>query len=110
MIQIDFARNENGEILSFTMSGHAESGPHGHDLVCAGASAVSFGTLNAVYELTGTKLEMQMDSEEGGFLSGTVPSGLSETTEANIQLLLEGMLVSFLTMEEQYGEFITVTH
>lgn len=109
MIHIRFDRNNRGKITSFTMSGHAESGPYGFDLVCAGASAVSFGAVNAIYELTNTELELQMEGG-GGYLSGTVPAGLSETVYDNIQLLLEGMRISFLTMEEQYGEFIQVTH
>ncbi|SDN59539.1 ribosomal-processing cysteine protease Prp [Alkalicoccus daliensis] len=107
MIQIRFDRNNRGKITSFTMSGHAESGPYGYDLVCAGASAVSFGAVNAIYALTETELELQMEGG-GGYLSGKVPEGLSETVYEKIQLLLEGMLVSFLTMEEQYGEFISV--
>jgi uncharacterized protein len=107
MIHIRFNRNDEGEITSFRMSGHAESGPYGYDLVCAGASAVSFGLVNAVYELAGTKLELDMEGE-GGFLYAEVPGGLSEAVQSRIQLLLEGMLVSFLTLEEQYGEFISV--
>ncbi|PTL38664.1 ribosomal-processing cysteine protease Prp [Alkalicoccus saliphilus] len=107
MIHIRFDRNDNGEIASFEMSGHAESGPYGFDLVCAGASAVSFGTVNAVYELTGTKLELDMEGE-GGWLAARVPEGTAEAVYDQVQLLLEGLLVSFLTMEEQYGEFIQV--
>ncbi|MFC4737430.1 ribosomal-processing cysteine protease Prp [Bacillus daqingensis] len=107
MIHVHFERDENGAVTSFTMSGHAESGPYGYDLVCAGASAVSFGAVNAVYELTGTKLDVGMESG-GGYLSAAVPQGLPERVFSQVQLLLEGLLVSLKTIEDQYGEFIRV--
>ena len=34
------------------MKGHADFAEHGKDLVCAGASAVSFGAVNAIIALT----------------------------------------------------------
>ena len=33
------------------MNGHADFAAHGQDLVCAGASAVVFGSINAVIAL-----------------------------------------------------------
>lgn len=42
MIKITVYR-DNNQIKTFELSGHAESGPYGYDLVCAGVSAVSFG-------------------------------------------------------------------
>ncbi|PRO64884.1 ribosomal-processing cysteine protease Prp [Alkalicoccus urumqiensis] len=106
MIQVTADRSADKRITSFTMEGHAGSGPYGFDLVCAGASAVSFGAVNAVYELTQTALDVEM-SEDGGYLHVRVPD-LSGPQAANVQLLLEGMLVSLQTIEEQYHEFISV--
>lgn len=40
MIEIIFYQN------GFVASGHAESGPYGSDLVCAGVSAILIGALN----------------------------------------------------------------
>ena len=44
MINITINRNESGLIQSFTMSGHAYLLTMDQDIVCAGASAVSFGS------------------------------------------------------------------
>lgn len=107
MITITFNRNNDGTICSFTMSGHADSGPYGYDLVCAGASAVSFGTVNAIAELCHTELHVEMESG-GGFLHCRVPKHLDDSTYENVQLLLKGMLVSMQTMEEQYRQFIRI--
>lgn len=38
----------NERIHSIEISGHAESDSHGNDLVCAGASSISIGALNAL--------------------------------------------------------------
>jgi uncharacterized protein YsxB (DUF464 family) len=107
MINIKIYRNESGLIQSFTMSGHALFANHGQDIVCAGASAVSFGSINAVHELTG--IIPDIEQVEDGFLSCTIPENISEAIQEKIQLLLEGMVISLQTIEEQYGEHIKIT-
>ena len=66
MINITINRSKSGFIQSFTMSGHALFANHGKDIVCAGASAVSFGTINAVHALTG--IIPDIEQGEDGFL------------------------------------------
>ena len=66
MIKITINRNETGLIQSFTISGHADFAEKGSDIVCAGASAVSFGAVNAIMYLTGIKPEIEQGEE--GFL------------------------------------------
>ncbi|WP_026690410.1 ribosomal-processing cysteine protease Prp [Alteribacter aurantiacus] len=108
MIRVSIERDENKHVSSFTMEGHADSGPHGHDLVCAAASALSFGTINAIAELCELELPVEMGSE-GGFLSCRVPGDLGADTFEKVQLLLEGLVVSFRMLEEQYGEYIQIS-
>lgn len=107
MINVTFERNKDETIHTFTMKGHAMSGPHGQDLVCAGASAVSFGLINAVYEICQVPLIVDMKGE-GGFLRCQVPDNLDPTTYEKVQLLFEGLFVSLKTIEEQYGEHIRI--
>ena len=107
MINITINRNEVGSIVSFTMSGHALYAEHGQDIVCAGASAVSFGTINAVHELTGIIPEIEQG--EDGFLRCVIPGNLPESIQEKIQTLLEGMVISLQTIEEQYCEHIKIT-
>lgn len=107
MIKLTIKRRADHSIESFELSGHAESGPHGHDLVCAGVSAVSFGTVNAIYTLCQTKLEIKQ-GENGGFLRCVVPNHIDKETEEKIQLLLEGMLVSLQTIENDYSKYIKI--
>ena len=108
MIKVIITRDENHSICSFEVSGHAESGPYGHDLVCAGVSAVTFGTVNAIYTLCQTKLEIEQ-GKQGGFLRCVVPDRIDPATNEKVQLLLEGMLVSLETIENDYGKYIQIT-
>jgi uncharacterized protein YsxB (DUF464 family) len=107
MINITINRNETGLIQSFSMSGHALFANHGSDIVCAGASAVSFGAINAIHELTGITPEIEQGEE--GFLNCRLPDHISKSVQDNIQLLLKGMVISLQTIEEQYGEHIKIT-
>jgi len=107
MIRITITRTESGNIQSFTMSGHANFANHGEDIVCAGASAVSFGTVNAIEVLTGVVADAKQG--EGGFLECVFPENLSDATGEKVQLLLEAMVVSLQGIEKEYGKHIKIT-
>lgn len=107
MIQATIYRTESGRVKSFTLSGHALFAKRGNDIVCAGASAVSFGAVNSIIALTGVKPEIEQESD--GFLRCIFPDNLSEETDEKVQLLLEGMIVSLQTIERDYGKYIKIT-
>ncbi|MDQ0351151.1 uncharacterized protein YsxB (DUF464 family) [Alkalibacillus filiformis] len=108
MIEVIEQRNSDGAIEGFQMSGHANSGPHGQDLVCAAASAVSFGTVNAIISMC--KCEPYIEqSEDGGFLKVVLPEQLSGERLSKAQTLLEGMFVSLETIERDYGQYIHIS-
>jgi len=107
MINITINRTETGIISSFSMSGHADFARHGEDIVCAGASAVSFGSVNAIEALTGIVPEIEQGN--GGFLRCTFPNDLQEDVQEKVQLLLEAMVVSLETIERDYGKHIKIT-
>ncbi|ASK63073.1 hypothetical protein CFK37_13415 [Virgibacillus phasianinus] len=106
MIQVTVYRKAN-QINAFRISGHADSGPYGYDLVCAGVSAVSFGAVNAVMKLCETDLEIEQ-ADEGGYLHVSIPGHLHKNEMEKIQLLFESMIISLETIEQEYGQFITI--
>ncbi|MFA1822549.1 ribosomal-processing cysteine protease Prp [Virgibacillus oceani] len=106
MIKVIVSRTRN-EITAFELSGHAESGPYGYDLVCAAVSAVSIGTLNAASELGETDLEIKQ-GDEGGYLHVQIPNALPEEKMEKIQLLFEGMIIALKSIEAEYNKFIKV--
>ena len=106
MVNVTIFR-ENHNIIAYEVSGHAGSGPYGYDLVCAGVSAVTFGMTNAVIELCQTDVKAVID-DEGGYLHVTLPNQLDDHTSEQAQILLEGMLISLRTIENNYGQFIEI--
>ena len=104
MIRVIVDETSDGRITSFEMTGHADFAEHGKDLVCAAASAVSFGAVNSVYALTETEPEVEL-GDAGGYLSVRVP----DPEDESVQLILKSMIVSLQTIERDYGEHIKVT-
>ena len=98
---------ENNKITAFELSGHAESGPYGYDLVCAGVSAVSFGVVNAIDALCKIDLEIEQ-ANEGGYLHVSIPNDMNQELSDKVQLLLEGMIISLQTIEREYSQFIKI--
>jgi|SRR5690625_1119998 len=108
MITVTIERGKNKQIHSFTVSGHANSGPYGYDLVCAGVSAVTFGTVNAIIALCEKNLIIDQADKEGGYLHVKLPLIKERERQQNVQLLLEGMIVSLQTIERDYSEHIQI--
>ncbi|CAG9619489.1 ribosomal-processing cysteine protease Prp [Sutcliffiella rhizosphaerae] len=108
MIKVTIKRDDQQLIQSFTITGHANFAKKGSDIVCAGASAVSFGAVNAVMTLC--KITPEIEQGADGFLRCSIPSNIDEATQEKIQLLLEGMVVSLETIERDYGNYITISN
>ncbi|MCL8211308.1 hypothetical protein LD125_00574 [Mesoplasma sp. JKS002658] len=46
MVKVELTK-QNGQFLELKMSGHANGGDYGHDLVCAALTGIMSGALNA---------------------------------------------------------------
>lgn len=106
MIQVMVKRTD-GNITSFVISGHANSGPYGYDLVCAAVSAVSFGSVNAALKIGKADLQIEQ-AEDGGYLKVEIPPNIPNENKEKIQLIFEAMIVSLETIEREYKQFINV--
>ncbi|WNQ12981.1 ribosomal-processing cysteine protease Prp [Paenibacillus aurantius] len=105
MIRVLIERAEKGTVCAFRVEGHARYADPGQDIVCAGVSAVTVGTVNAVEKLTGVEMPSKM---KNGFLQASVPGNLKEDQQAQVQLLLESMIVMLHSIEESYGKYIAL--
>lgn len=108
MVEVTLKRNKANQLVAFEMSGHANSGPYGYDLVCAAVSAIAFGTVNAIISICEIKPIVEQ-KDGGGYLKVILPNQMDETAFEKAQTLLEGMRVSFETIERDYSEFIHIT-
>jgi len=105
MITVMVEKGQSGRVQSFEMSGHADFAEHGKDLVCAAASAVSFGAVNAIITLTGETPKIQQGSD-GGYLKVAFPKTMKN--DADCQLIVQAMIVSLQTIETDYGQYIKI--
>lgn len=105
MIRVEIYRGSGGRIERFSVDGHAQYGDPGKDIVCAGVSAVTVGTVNAVEALAGLTLKSRM---KNGFLRVDIPAELGDELSSKVQLLLESMIVMIQTIEQSYGAYIAM--
>jgi uncharacterized protein YsxB (DUF464 family) len=106
MIHIRVIRHKDGSIGSFSMTGHANYGKHGQDIVCAAVSGIAFGMINSVEELLHIVLPVNLG--KSGDLSCEVPSDLPEGKRDKVQLLLEAMISSLKSVARDYGSHVKV--
>ncbi|MEC0126297.1 ribosomal-processing cysteine protease Prp [Paenibacillus pabuli] len=105
MIIVQVFRNEDGSIDRFSIKGHANFAKRGEDIVCAGVSAVTVGTVNSIEALTGVEMDAKM---KNGFLSASLPVLARDETWSQVQLLLESMVVMLTDIAESYGKYIQI--
>ena len=105
MIHVRIIKEPAGRISVFEMDGHANFAEHGQDLVCAGASAVSFGAVNAIMQLTSVEPDIEQGTD-GGYLRVAFPA---TEQDAQVQLLLQAMIISLQTIELDYADFIKIS-
>lgn len=106
MIRIEIRRDAEGRIRGFTVAGHADYDVSGKDIVCSAVSAVTIGTVNAAEALLSADMQPLARS---GYLQADVPAGLSEDTEAKLQLLLESMVVMLEGISSSYGKYVKLS-
>jgi len=106
MINVYVSREKQTNcITSFEVKGHANYAEHGYDIVCAGVSAITVGTVNAIEKLAGIKLPVKVKS---GFVSSKIAQYNDTEVNEKIQLLLESMLVMLQSIADSYGDYVVL--
>ncbi|MDR0921252.1 MAG: ribosomal-processing cysteine protease Prp [Lactobacillales bacterium] len=109
MIKASFKRDSEGDIVSVTLSGHAMNGEAGHDIVCAGVSALTFNAVNSIEALAGHQPIVDMaDEAEGGYLYFEIIAGLTEEKIQITRILMESLLIGLTEIEEEYSQYVQV--
>jgi len=108
MIRVTIEKDQLHQIRSFEMKGHADFAGYGKDLVCAAATAVSFGAVNAIVELTKVIPDVKQ-GQDGGFLKVSFPQDLIPKTNEQVQLIVQAMIVSLQTIEQDYKMHLKIT-
>lgn len=108
MIKGTFERDEAGRITHFTLSGHANSGPYGSDIVCAAVSALSISAINGMEALAGFVPAVEMDDIDGGYLACTIEPGITQEQLNISQILLENLYLSLEQIQVDNPDHIQV--
>ncbi len=108
MINITIQRDGSHEIQSMELRGHAGFAEYGQDIVCAAVSSLSIHTVNTLIGLAHIELDVEVDDVEGGYLRIQLPDTLTEQQQHDAKLLLDGLVQSFVQLQEEHKENITI--
>lgn len=98
MIEVKINQS-NGNIRSMRISGHANYAPHGEDLICAAASSIGVGLLNALDILVPHSCQLTMRE----FIDVVV----LQDSEL-VQMVLKTAMIQLETIEGQYSNYLNV--
>jgi uncharacterized protein YsxB (DUF464 family) len=109
MIKAVFKQDSAQVIRYFRITGHADSGPYGSDIVCAAVSAVTIGALNSIEALAGFEPKVTLDEENGGHIEFWLNENLPQVQFDKAQLLLASLQLSLQDIAQTYAKYLTVT-
>ena len=96
---------EDDRITGFSVSGHSGYAESGSDIVCAAISAVVTMAEATINEVCGAKAKVRV-KEEDARITLTLPTSCDE--EDAIQAVLAGMMLTLISIREDYPDYIEV--
>lgn len=102
MIKVEVVR-KNQLIQEITISGHADSGPKGYDLVCAAVSSIATGALNALDQITSKNVQLELTESPDAMIKIKVLQNKDE-----LQLLLNMLIIQLKTVQESQQKYIHI--
>ncbi|KRL01325.1 ribosomal-processing cysteine protease Prp [Liquorilactobacillus capillatus] len=105
MIKVRFFRS-NQQTSGFEITGHADAGEYGQDIVCAAVSVLTISTINGMKKLVQIKPKVDANEEEGGYLS--VKLSQHEFQNHDAQLLLANLELGLQAIVENYANYIKI--
>lgn len=106
MIKAEFWFNpDTDEIRRVRITGHAGQNAYGHDILCAGVSALTIATINALEEYAGLQPEPAIKE---GFTEFSVDAE-NEFQQIKAQTLMHSLYLALLNMQQENKDFIQVT-
>ncbi len=100
-IEIGYQR-EN--VLYISASGHADSAPHGEDIVCAAISVLMQTLVNSLEEVGGFMPLYTID--EDGYIAAKLPKSITDLEFERAQVIFNTIIVGLKGIEEVYPEYI----
>lgn len=102
MIKVEVVR-KNQNIQEIKISGHADSGPKGYDLVCAAVSSIATGALNALDQIASKDVQLELTENPDAMIKIKVLQNKDD-----LQLLLNMLLIQLQTVQESQQKYIHI--
>ena len=96
---------EDDRITGFTVSGHSGYAEAGSDIVCAAITAIVRMAEATINDVCGAKAKVRVKDADNR-ITLTLPTSCDE--EESVQAVLAGMLVTMISLAEEYPENIEV--
>lgn len=92
----------------FRVSGHSGYAEAGADIVCASVTILVFNTINSIMAFTKEVLSVDEVDRSQGVVDCSFPNRKSGQSVEGCTLLLQSMIQGLHTIEEMYGEYISI--
>ena len=96
---------DGDRITGFSVSGHSGYAEEGSDIVCAAISAVVSMAEATINDVCGANAKVRV-KEEDARITLTLPTSCDE--EDAIQAVLAGMMLTLISMRDDYPDYIEV--
>ena len=96
---------EDDRITGFSVSGHSGYAEAGKDIVCAAISAVVTMAEATINDVCGAKAKVRV-KEDDARITLTLPASCDE--EESVQAVLSGMMLTLISLREDYPDYIEV--
>ncbi len=100
MIRASF-KVSRGDLCGFRITGHAESGDFGQDIVCAAVSSAAYMTANTITDILGAPADITVGD-------GLMDLSVTDRRDA-CQSILAGFRLHLEALEDQYPDRIHLT-
>lgn len=105
MISATFKESSH-KYTGFTITGHANAGEFGSDIVCSAASALSISTINGITEIGHIDGDIVVDEVDGGYLAFSLPDSLDDEQKSIAQILLQNLYLAFQELANDYADYV----
>ncbi len=102
MINVVLFRNQQNQLVRFTMKGHAGYAERGADIVCAAATTAAMTAVNGLTDVAHISINPKVSA---GHLDCSLPEKLSSQERHDADVILESLLLTFINLAEQYPAY-----
>ena len=98
MIKVTVYQNTDGKKIGFSSVGHAGYDEYGHDIVCAGVSALVINCINSIDNFCDVRFTVDADDE-----GGNIKFMLADPADGDSELLINSMILGLKGIQNDYG-------